>query len=61
MEIKTKSKLGPLETTGIHYVDFINEIFNKYKILNLFLFSQTKRGNNEVDTSELYLQSQKLF
>ena len=57
--LKTKSKLGPLETTGIHYVDFINEIFNKYKILNLFLFSQTKRGNKEVDTSELYLQSQK--
>ena len=45
--LKTKSKLGPLETTGIHYVDFINRIFNKYNILNLFLFSQTKRSNKE--------------
>lgn len=56
--LKVKSGLGPLETTGIHYIDFAQLHFGKISKINQNNFSQLK-FKNEIDTSDVYFKAGK--
>ena len=56
---RIKSRLGPIETTGIHYIHFLKKIFGNYKIITRN-FSNSAR-NKGIDTVEFALKFSRTF
>ena len=56
--LKVKSGLGPLETSGIHFIDFAKVNFGKITKIKLNNFSQLNI-KNEIDTSDVYFMAGK--
>ena len=56
--LKVKSGLGPLETTGIHFIDFAQNNFGKIAKISSNNFSQLNL-KNEIDTSDVYFTAGK--
>jgi predicted dehydrogenase len=58
--LRVKSGLGPLETTGIHYIDFAQINLGKITKINLNNSSQLNL-KNELDTSDVYFIAGKII
>ncbi|SVD50004.1 uncharacterized protein METZ01_LOCUS402858, partial [marine metagenome] len=57
--LNTKSKLGPLETTGIHYIDMVRNLFGNIQLIDSYHFSQLKL--REIDTSDVFFKSPEIL